>query len=42
MIDDSAIDLPDAVRDVARLYLDQIALLTNKIELHQARSLDQG
>ena len=32
MIDDSAIDLPDAVRDVARLYLDQIALLTNKIE----------
>lgn len=32
MIDDGAIDLPDAVRDVARLYLDQIALLTNKIE----------
>jgi transposase len=32
MIDDSAIDLPDAVRDVARLYLDQIALLTKKIE----------
>jgi transposase len=32
MIDDGAIDLPDAVRDIARLYLDQIALLTNKIE----------
>ena len=32
MIDDGAIDLPDAVCDIARLYLDQIALLTNKIE----------
>lgn len=32
MIDDKAIDLPDAVRDVVRLYLDQIALLTHKIE----------
>ncbi|WP_217171035.1 IS110 family transposase [Sphingobium chlorophenolicum] len=35
MISDDTIDLPDAVRDVARLYLDQIALLTHKIdELH--------
>ncbi len=32
MIDDGAIDLPDAVCDIARLHLDQIALLTNKIE----------
>lgn len=32
LIDDDAVDLPDAVRDVARLYLDQIALLTKKIE----------
>ena len=32
MIDDGTIDLPDAVRDIARLYLDQIALLTAKIE----------
>jgi transposase len=32
MIDDGTIDLPDAVRDIARLYLDQIALLTQKIE----------
>lgn len=32
LIDNNAIDLPDAVRDVARLYLDQIALLTHKIE----------
>lgn len=30
--DDGAIDLPDAVRDIARLYLDQIALRTQKIE----------
>nr|WP_246359972.1 IS110 family transposase [Stakelama sediminis] len=32
MIDDRATDLPDAVRYIARLYLDQIALLTHKIE----------
>lgn len=32
MIDDDAIYLPDAVRDIVRLYLDQIALLTQKIE----------
>ena len=35
MIDDDTVDLPGAVRDVVRLYLDQIALLTQKIdELH--------
>jgi transposase len=35
MIDDDGTKLPDAVRDIARLYLDQIALLTQKIdELH--------
>lgn len=32
MIDDDAIDLPNAVRDIVRLYLDQIALLTQKID----------
>lgn len=32
MIDNRALDLHDAVRDIARLYLDQIALLTHKIE----------
>ena len=32
MIDDDTIDLPDAVRDIVRLYLNQIALLTQKIE----------
>lgn len=32
MIDDDAIDLPNEVRDIVRLYLDQIALLTQKIE----------
>ncbi|GGZ17097.1 hypothetical protein ACFSTD_01485 [Novosphingobium colocasiae] len=32
MIDHGAIDLLHAVRDIARLYLDQIALLTQKIE----------
>ena len=35
MIDDDATDLPDAVRDIVRLYLDHIAVLTKKIdELH--------
>jgi transposase len=35
MIDDDATDLPDAVRDVAHLYLEQIKVLTLKIdELH--------
>jgi transposase len=34
-IDDNALDIPDAVRDIVRLYLDQIAVLTQKIdELH--------
>ena len=32
MIDDDAISLPDEVRDIVRLYLDQIALLTQKID----------
>jgi transposase len=35
MIDDDATDIPGAVRDITRLYLDQIAVLTQKIdELH--------
>lgn len=35
MIDDDTTELPDAVRDIVRLYLDQIAVLTKKIdELH--------
>jgi len=35
MIDDDTTELPDAVRDIVRLYLDQIAVLTQKIdELH--------
>lgn len=32
LIDDDAIELPNAVRDIVRLYLDQIALLTQKID----------
>jgi len=32
MIDDDATELPDAVRDIVRLYLDQIAVLTQKID----------
>lgn len=32
MMDDDAIDIPDVVRDIVRLYLDQIAALTQKIE----------
>lgn len=39
MIDDDAINLPDTVRDIVRLYLDQIALLTHKTEgLHSLLS----
>jgi transposase len=35
MIDDDATDIPGAVRDITRVYLDQIAVLTQKIdELH--------
>ena len=35
MIDDDVTELPEAVRDIARLYLDQIVVLTEKIdELH--------
>jgi transposase len=35
MIDDAATELPDAVRDIVRLYLDQNAVLTQTIdELH--------
>jgi transposase len=32
MVDDATVDLPDAVRDIVRLYLDQIELITRKIE----------
>ena len=32
MVDDKSVDLPEAVRDIVRLYLDQIALLTQKID----------
>lgn len=32
MLDDGAVDLPDGVREIGRLYLDQISLLTEKID----------
>jgi len=32
MVDDKSVDLPEAVRDIVGLYLDQIALLTQKID----------
>lgn len=31
-VDDASIELPDAVRDIVRLYLDQVAVLTQKID----------
>jgi transposase len=47
MIDDDAPDLPDAVRDIVRLYLDQIAVLTKKIDelpfkLRAATKIDEA
>ncbi|MBU3891085.1 IS110 family transposase, partial [Methylosinus sp. KRF6] len=32
MMDDATIDLPETVRDIVRLYLDQIELLTRKVD----------
>ncbi len=32
LINDRALELPDAVRDIARLHMDQIDLLTHKVE----------
>lgn len=32
MMDDVTVELPDAVRDIVRIYLDQIELLTRKID----------
>ncbi|MBY0284516.1 MAG: hypothetical protein K2W81_11205 [Sphingomonas sp.] len=38
MIDDDMTALPEAVRDFARLYLDQIAVLTQKIMTNSTSS----
>src|SRR5271157_5772032 len=32
MVDDETVDLPDTVRDIIRLYLEQIGLITGKID----------
>lgn len=32
MMDDATVDLPETVRDIVRLYLDQIELLTRKVD----------
>ncbi|QDG93862.1 IS110 family transposase (plasmid) [Rhizobium sp. NIBRBAC000502774] len=32
MLDDGGVDLPDGVRDIGRLYLDQIRLLSEKVD----------
>lgn len=32
MLDDGGVDLPDGVREIGRLYLDQISLLTEKVD----------
>lgn len=32
VVDDETVDLPDAVRDIVRLYLEQIELITGKID----------